>query len=295
MMQEKGRRTHNRVAVSLALQDTETCLATLHDLRDTIGMAEVRLDLMESFDLQRLIRQAPCPLIITCRPQREGGHFDGSEVERLALFRHAMKLGCAYVDIEWDFVAHLRACPRSSTRLIVSRHWTDHMPAHWFPVYDALKNDADVVKLVGSAEHLTDMLPVFDLLQRATSPVIGIAMGEAGALTRLLAPCFASCLLTYGSLSEETITAPGQLTVAEMVGDYNLHLVNHRTTINLHLCVSKESLREVVRLNSHAPGDILHVGVVGTAQEVPRLVAGLRSTIPRLTLTSESSPASSLN
>lgn len=295
MSKEQSSSAHNRVAASLALPDTEACLMMLRSLKDKIGMAEIRLDLMESFELARLIRESPCPLIITCRPPREGGRFDGSEDERLAILRQAMQLECAYVDIEWDSVAGLRERPHNSTQLIVSRHWTTHMPTELLSAYDALEKDADVVKLVGMARRVTDTLPVLELLQRAVKPVIAIAMGEAGALTRLLSPCFNSCLLTYGAPFSGAITAPGQLTVAEMVETYKLHLVNPQTTVHLHLCVSTNSPKVAVKQNAHATGDMLRFELVVEAEEIPRLVAGLRSTIPHLTLTIEPSLASSLS
>jgi 3-dehydroquinate dehydratase type I len=289
--QESG--AHNRVAASLALPDTESCLAMLRRLAARIGMAEVRLDLMKSFDLTRLIREAPCPLIITCRPPREGGRFAGSEVERLSILRQAVQLGCAYVDIEWDSASELLGHPRGETRFIVSRHWTDQMPAELITAYDALKQEADVVKLVGMARCVTDTFPIFELLRRADKPVIAIAMGEAGSLTRLLSPCFGSCLLTYGAPSPEFVNAPGQFTVDEMVDAYRLHLAHPQTTINLHLCSRQDEAASVVKRNSDEPGEELHVGLVVTAEEVPELVAGLRPTMTRLKLTIDPALASS--
>jgi 3-dehydroquinate dehydratase type I len=285
----------NRVAASLALPDTESSLTMLRSLAAQSWIAEIRLDLMESFDLAQLIRESPCPLIITCRPPREGGRIAGSEVERLAILRQAIQLECAYVDIEWDSLAALRERRSTKTRVIVSRHWTDEMPAELLSAYNALKHEADVVKLVGMARRVTDIFPVFELLQRAVKPVIAIAMGEAGTLTRLLSPCFSSCLLTYGAPSPEAINAPGQLTVAEMTGAYKLHLVHPQTTITLHLCASKDAADMAVEQNSHAPGEVLHVGLVVTAQEIPKLVAGLRLTLPHLNLTIDPSLASSLH
>ena len=164
-------------------------------------MAEIRLDLMRTYDLARLINEAPCRLIITCRPPREGGQFTGSEAERLDILRQAIDLRCAFVDVEWDSVAKLGRPRHSATRLIVSRHWLDEMPPTLLPIYQRLRRQADVVKLVGRANHLTEILPVLNFLHQSTSPVIGLAMGEAGQLTRLLAPCFEHCLLTYGTLS----------------------------------------------------------------------------------------------
>lgn len=278
----------NRVAASLALPDTEACLASLRGLEGRVGLAEVRLDLMDEFDLPRLVSAAPCPLVITCRPAREGGRFDGPEAERLGILARAMELGCAYVDVEWDSVAGLVQPRHTRTRVIVSRHWTERMPESLFAEYEELRGRADVVKLVGMARRASDTLPVFELLRRARAPVIAIAMGEAGRLTRLLAPCFASCLLTYGAPAPEFVNAPGQLTVAEMADIYHLPEVGPHTSVHLHLCGDEESARAVVEKNGGAtPGDVLHLPLRVEPGEAGQVVAGLRAYLPRLTLTAE--------
>src|SRR4051812_33552630 len=169
----------NRIAASLGPRDTKQALAALGELAPIVSIAEVRLDLMDSFDLPDLIGAAPCPLIITCRPYREGGCFAGSEGERLDILAQAIDLECAYVDVEWDSIAVLAGRQRTITRIIASRHWIDHMPAQLWPTYEALRGQADAVKLVGLAQRPTDMLPVFELLRWAGGPVIGIAMGAA--------------------------------------------------------------------------------------------------------------------
>ena len=65
----------NRVAASLAEQDTEACLRELDRLAPRIGLAEVRLDLMRTFDISKLVANSPVPLILTCRPEGERGGF----------------------------------------------------------------------------------------------------------------------------------------------------------------------------------------------------------------------------
>src|ERR1700745_3131948 len=77
----------NRVAASLAPPDTDSCLRELDRLAPRIGLAGVRLDLMRSFDVAKLVASAPAPLILTCRPERERGGFKGPECERGASLR----------------------------------------------------------------------------------------------------------------------------------------------------------------------------------------------------------------
>jgi 3-dehydroquinate dehydratase / shikimate dehydrogenase len=278
----------NRVAVSLALPDTEECLTTLLELKSSIGLAEVRLDLMKSFDLSRLINESPRQLVITCRPPREGGKFDGSESERLRILAHAMDLGAAYVDVEWDSVRQLRKRRATATKLIASRHWLDHMPTTLAPEFESLRPHADVVKLVGWARRLGDTLPVFDILKRATIPVICLAMGEAGRMTRLLAPCFEHCLLTYGAVNEAEATAPGQFTVKEMIEVYHLDVAGPHTSIHLRLCAGPESARSVIEKNSSmASGHTISIPLIVSSDEAADLVPGLLALAPRLTLTAD--------
>jgi 3-dehydroquinate dehydratase/shikimate dehydrogenase len=277
----------NRIALSLALPDTNACLTTLDELAPRISLAEIRLDLMESYDLPRLIAESSCPLIITCRPPREGGRFVGSEAERLAVLAQAMALGAAYVDVEWDCVTALKHY-RTRTRVIGSRHWFDAMPATLWNAYHELAPYVDAVKLVGTAACPADVLPIFDLLQHATLPTIGIAMGAQGQITRVLAPCFSSCLLTYGASSAATVTAPGQVSIQELTEAYHLDRVGPQTMIHLHLCENRRSAGAVLRHNRAATaGTILHVPWIVAVEAIMDVVPHLRAWMPRLTITAD--------
>jgi 3-dehydroquinate dehydratase type I len=272
----------NRVAASIASRDTDACLTALEGLAPYVAMAEVRLDLMESFDLRRLISGAASPLIVTCRAPREGGNFAGSEKERLDILQEAMDLECDYVDVEWDCVVELRRRRNSNTKLIASRHWRQGMPSSLRPDYESLRAEADAVKLVGFAQRLVDVFPVFDFMRRAETPVIGLAMGECGRLTRLLGPCFAQCLLTYCAINSDGVTAPGQFALSEMIDVYHLDEAGPETPIRLHLCATPESARAAISKNSKAKGGTaLHVAVVVAPDEADEFLSGVREYLPQ--------------
>lgn len=277
----------NRVALSLAPQDTEACLSALRRHASSVELAEVRLDRMQTFDLPQLVKESPCRLVVTCRPTREGGGFDGPEAERLGVLAHAWRLGCAYVDVEWDSLEALRAKLDDGRRLIASRHWADGMPESLLPAYEELCGRAEAVKLVGTAQSASDVLPVLDLLKRAGGPVVALAMGAAGSLTRLLAPCFENCLLTYGALSADEVTAPGQFTVGEMLNVYGLHAVGARTAIHVRLCMDASRGEAVACENVGARGESLHVPFVVNAAEAGSVARGLKSCLPGLSLSAD--------
>ncbi len=272
----------NRVAASLAPPDTDSCLRELDRLAPRIGLAEVRLDLMRSFDVAKLVARAPVPLILTCRPEREHGGFTGHDSERMRILRTAHDSGCAYIDVEAECLDLVSGWGGSPTQVIASRHWFDAMPPDLPGAYRDLRDRCAVVKLVGTARSAADVLPVLGLLQNATTPVIGLAMGAPGTCTRILAPAFPHTLLTYCSATPAAVTAPGQITVDEMTDRYALHLVTAATKVYVHVIQTEAQEQDVLRTQAAAePGAELHVPLSSTD---PSLPARLSETLPGATV-----------
>ena len=266
----------NRVAASLAAEDTGSCLRELDRLAPRIGLAEVRLDLMRSFDVARLVAKAPVPLILTCRPERERGGFKGPESERMAILRSAHDHGCAYIDVEADRLDLVAGWGGGSpTQVIASQHWFDAMPPDLPGTYRDLRDRCAVVKLVGTAQSAADVLPVLELLRDASTPVIGMAMGGPGTCTRILAPAFPQTVLTYGAATSAAATAPGQITIDEMTDRYALHLVTPATKVYVHVTRPDDALRAQQQAE---PGAELHVPL--RAEDPAALSARLRETLP---------------
>ena len=270
----------NRVAASLAPPDTVSCLDELVRLAPRIGLAEIRLDLMRTFDIGQLVAGSPLPLIMTCRPARERGGFTGPERDRVAILRTAYEYGCAYIDVEADSLDSVSGWHGSATQVIASQHWFDQMPADLRDTYLDLRDRCAVVKLVGTAHSAPDVLPVLELLRDATTPVIGMAMGAPGTCTRIMAPAFPNALLTYGSATGATLTAPGQITVDEMADRYALPLVDADTRVFVHVISDDEHYRDVLAAQDKAvPGAELHVSLRTTQAGIPALAALLTQTL----------------
>lgn len=244
-------------------------------------MAEIRLDLMRTFDIEKLVTRSRVPLILTCRPERERGGYAGSEPGRLAILRTAYECGCAYLDVEADCLDRVSGWGDSPTRIIASQHWFDRMPANLPARYLRLRDRCAVVKLVGTAHSATDVLPVLELLRDATTPVIGIAMGSPGTCTRIMAPAFRHSLLTYGSAAMASQTAPGQVTVDEMVDRYALHLVDADTQVYVHVISTDRQYQDVLRAQEKAaPGAALHVSLRAADGGAPALGRLVAETLP---------------
>ncbi len=226
------------LAIALAAPDTAAALAVLHQAEGRADLAELRLDLMGEFDLPALLASRPLPVIVTCRPQREGGCWQGSEAGRLAVLRQAAALGADYVDLEWDVAGEIASLDRSRTRVILSCHDFVAMPDDLAAQADRLwQAGPDAVKLVGMAQRLADCTPVLRLLAEATRPTIAVAMGEHGLLSRLLAFRYRHALLSFAapdppaSAGAAAGTAPGQITLSAMREVYRAQAITRHTML----------------------------------------------------------------
>jgi 3-dehydroquinate dehydratase/shikimate dehydrogenase len=87
-----------------------------------------------------------------------------------------------------------------------------------------------VAKFAIKARSLRDNLELFELLEGRAKPMIALAMGEFGLLSRVLAPKFGG-FLTFASLRPAAATAPGQPTVADLTGLYRFRSIGRRTKV----------------------------------------------------------------
>jgi len=217
------------LCVSLMPETTESARQAIHRVAGRADLAEVRLDAMRAFDLDVLLAHPPCPVIVTYRPAREGGLYEGPEDKRLQTLRRAVGLGARYIDVEHDALAALGDVPPD--RLIASYHNFEETPDDLEAIHRRLaETGAGAVKVAVTAEHILDTAPVLRLLRDARVPTIALSMGERGVLTRILATKFGA-LLTYAADDAGPEAAPGQITLSRMRDLYRVHRIGPDTEV----------------------------------------------------------------
>jgi 3-dehydroquinate dehydratase/shikimate dehydrogenase len=178
---------------------------------------ECRLDYLakppDDADLKALFAAAPVETIATCRPLRQGGHFTGEEGRRLAVLRRAAELGATFVDVEED--VDPSAWPAG--RVILSYHNFTGCPGDLEEIARRLDDSPAEInkKIAFTASGPEDALRALEVLRTCRKPTIALAMGEAGAASRILARKFGA-FGTFASLHPGAESAPGQFTLQEM-------------------------------------------------------------------------------
>jgi 3-dehydroquinate dehydratase/shikimate dehydrogenase len=195
-----------------------------------IRLVELRVDYIQApVQIKRLLRDRPCPVIVTCRRGSEGGRWAGSEEARRLVLRTAIVEGADYVDLEDDIAGSI---PRyGSTKRIVSHHDFTRTPADLTLLHKRLAGmDADVVKIAALANHPLDNLRMLEMVHAGRCPTIGICMGEIGVPTRILSGR-AGSPFTFATFTEDRLLAPGQIGWRQMRDVYRYDAINSRTRI----------------------------------------------------------------
>lgn len=158
--------------------------------------------------------------IFTLRSKDQGGKFSGSEEERSKLLRKLAEARPMLLDVELDT---LKANDNladylefASIPVLVSWHDFNKTPPNdkLIEILSEMRVYSNYVKVVTTAKSVDDSLRLLQLYESTFGlhPVI-FAMGEAGVMTRVLAPLYGAPF-TYAAL--EKAVAPGQLTVSQM-------------------------------------------------------------------------------
>lgn len=239
-----------KLCVAISVQTMEQALADAALAAENgADLVEYRVDLMTELEsVASLVRRSPLPCIVTCRPTWEGGLCELPDQERIPVLEAASLAGASYIDVElvaYRRSANLRqkvhfnagapvdrSAPRPDRKgLIVSSHDFQSRPARLSSLVAEMNGTgADVVKVAWAARSVRDNLEAFELLRHRGKPTIALCMGEAGLMSRVLAPKFGG-FLTFAALRPGTGTAPGQPSLHELLETYRFRSIGPGTSV----------------------------------------------------------------
>ncbi len=201
-----------------------------HLVEQGAELVELRLDYLNGeVNLKRLITDRPCPVVISCRRERDGGKWNKGEDQRLLLLRTAIAEGVEFVDLEEDVAGQIPRFGR--TRRIISLHDFRKTPDDLEKLHRHLASlDADIVKISTMANHPHDNVRMLRVARGSKLPTIGICMGDIGIPTRVLAAKFGAPF-TYATFHHERTLAPGQLSYQQMTEVYRYNEINSETDV----------------------------------------------------------------
>lgn len=229
------------ICISLCEQTIESLERAITEATNAADLIEIRLDCLDPLaldqnfhEIDRLIQDSQRPTILTNRPAKQG---EQQELKsRLEFWLSHQSASADFLDIEFDLACDLlkRSSSLDWSRVICSYHDAHGLPENLELLYQQMAaTRARILKIAVQAHDVVDCLPIFELLDRAREDgreIIAIAMGSAGIATRILGPS-RGAFLTYCALDQQSVTAPGQLTAAELTDVYRIESITRQTAI----------------------------------------------------------------
>jgi len=168
------------------------------------------------------------PIILTYRTTSQGGQGEMSAVEYTAFLVNALSAGYPFaaVDVEYSLEELLRkkiidAAHKVGVPVILSYHEFKMTPKNSLDIIlDMSKQPVDIVKLAVMSQSEKDTQYLLDVTKNAATsisqPLITMSMGEFGKRSRIEGYKYGS-EMTFAVLDGTRVSAPGQLTVNDLV------------------------------------------------------------------------------
>ncbi|KAJ7647600.1 type I 3-dehydroquinase-domain-containing protein [Roridomyces roridus] len=207
-----GHRSRRSYSLSLTFDDVTQAIPKIEDLSLGIDLWELRTDLLSSLDptflafqIAILRRHSPLPILFTLRTARHGGRFpdlpnDETAVGNLnSLFRHALRLGVEYIDLEVTFPPSVFAdiVSLKGNTTVIGMYSDISGTISWTGLqtkqaYDKIvQMGADIVKMVNVARSFEDNLSLRQFVatvERNPTPIMAINLGPEATLNHVLSP-----------------------------------------------------------------------------------------------------------
>jgi 3-dehydroquinate dehydratase/shikimate dehydrogenase len=216
------------ICISINQESRRLAMFDMFNAAGQCDLLEIRLDRFgKAPEVSELLSKKPKPVIMSCRRSRDGGFWEGTEEERLAILRQCIISKADYVEIELDAADSIRRFPPSQ-RVIAYTNLSE-TPANILDIYDEARSKSpDVIKLVTLARTPEEAWPLVQILAKSAVPTVVVGLGKPGIMLSLLGKKIGAPW-TYAALERGMEAYPGQATVHDLKTVYRVDDINKGT------------------------------------------------------------------
>lgn len=217
-----------KIAVPIFKKSKEEILKIAADyIKKGADILEIRIDGIKDSNpkmVKKIIQEVNFPTIATNRLKSEGGYFNGSEEDRIAILRATSDVA-EYVDVELQTKSnHINSIIETGVKTIISYHDFEKTPplSEMSEIVEKELKIGDIAKIAVTSKTLEDTIDILAILSKFDN-TIAISMGELGSYTRVIASKFKAPITFAAS---DDVTAPGQIDFETMKWILNLNLID---------------------------------------------------------------------
>ena len=166
------------------------------------------------------------PVVLTCRPERQGGYFPGSEEERISVLRAAIDSGVSWVDLEADIDSKIRSelveIAKGKTMVISSTHFSEE-PSSASEILDDIEEMADsgdIIKVCYNTTGRNSALKLFEaawMLKESDKKTAIMGLGVGGDWTRIHAPLLNQYLVYSTMETGSHLSSEGRINASDLL------------------------------------------------------------------------------
>jgi 3-dehydroquinate dehydratase/shikimate dehydrogenase len=175
--------------------------------------------------------------IATCRRSPNGGKFSGNVAAEIEVLSKAGAAGFHIIDVELESAEAMKKGEIQKLRdtgvaLIISHH-DFNATKDLDGIYQRIAPfQPDFIKIVPTAKSLVDNVTLMRFIERMEdhSNIIGICMGDAGIISRVLG-VRAGSAFTFAAATMGEETGPGQIAARTLIETYRIDQVDAATKV----------------------------------------------------------------
>lgn len=165
------------------------------------------------------------PVVLTCRPERQGGHFPGTEEQRIDVLRAAIESGVSWVDLEIDIEAKTRvelmSMADGKTRVIASTHSAEEPESATEIVSDIedLASSGEIIKVCYRTSGRNSGLKLFEAawnLRDSELKTAIMGIGAGGDWTRIHGPLLHQDLVYSTMETGSHLSSQGRINASDL-------------------------------------------------------------------------------
>jgi len=166
------------------------------------------------------------PVLLTCRRERQGGYFPGSEEERISVLRAAIDSGVSWVDLEADIDSKIRSelveIAKGKTMVISSTHFSEE-PSSASEILDDIEEMADsgdIIKVCYNTTGRNSALKLFEaawMLKESDKKTAIMGLGVGGDWTRIHAPLLDQYLVYSTMETGSHLSSEGRINTSDLL------------------------------------------------------------------------------
>lgn len=225
---------NGKICVSICASTAEDLINKIKRAENLADFIEIRFDCLNPDEIHKVRPHLTSKktLLLTYRPKEQGGRIKADLNRRIAFWNDfaLAKSPDFFVDLEFDVPPQVL---NQKAQKIFSFHDFSGVPNSLEKIYGQLAVKSEIVKIAVQTNDIADSIAVWKLLTKAKGEnrkIIPIAMGESGKWTRILGLAHGA-FMTYATLDKGNETAPGQISVRDLIEVYRVRNLDENTAI----------------------------------------------------------------